>query len=83
MLAQIGEFAFVLLSRASNLHLVEVDFHFMNRYSEILSLLIVYFDPGSIVIVFLLYYLGTLLLNDVIRLNAGEDVPSSPWNDSA
>lgn len=27
-LAQIGEFAFVLLSRASNLHLIEVEGHF-------------------------------------------------------
>lgn len=36
-LAQIGEFAFVLLSRASNLHLVEVDLKHLFPYFSFFS----------------------------------------------
>jgi hypothetical protein len=67
-LAQIGEFAFVLLSRASNLHLVEVtdtitvyvEF-FLNR--ELLAKRILY-EPCQ-----LLYYLLMVVVHDNIYWN--------------
>lgn len=56
-LAQIGEFAFVLLSRASNLHLVEVNTH-VAVYDDIILLRNLYITTVDIyeILVFLKNY---------------------------
>lgn len=83
-LAQIGEFAFVLLSRASNLHLVEVNASFCVTGSTILALLhgasLCSFLKKTLMFYWLHYCCFGLFRN--LFILSGKSVPAPSWNNS-